>query len=71
MLTATYQPITETTKNVPVAVSQSETPLSDSEIMDRVMKIRSSWSVQERVERRRVADRRFADLIDALCGEAA
>lgn len=71
MLTATIQPTNETTATVPAGPSQNETALSDFEIMDRVLSIRSTWSPQERVERRREADRRFARLIDALCGEAA
>lgn len=52
--------------------SQNETLPSDIEISRRVMAIRSSWTVNERIERRRVADERFENLLDALClAEAA
>ncbi|MCC9657277.1 hypothetical protein [Rhodopirellula halodulae] len=51
------------------AVSQNETLPSDAEITRRVMKIRSSWSVAERLRRRREANTRFADLLDALTTE--
>jgi hypothetical protein len=44
----------------------NETFVSDSEISARVLRIRSGWSVQERMERRREAERRFADLIESL-----
>jgi len=49
--------------------SQNETAPSDAEITRRVMRIRSSWSVAERLRRRREADDRFADLLDALSAE--
>ena len=52
--------------------AQNETLLSDTEISQRVMAIRNQWSVSERVQRRRVAEERFVDLLDALClAEAA
>ncbi len=63
MLTATL-PISHV--SVPPVVSRNETGLSDSEISQRVLKIRSGWSVAERVERRREAERRFASLVEAL-----
>lgn len=47
-------------------LSQNEISVSDWEITERVRKIRSGWSVAERVERRREAERRFADLIERL-----
>ncbi len=47
-------------------VTPVETLPSDAEISRRVLNIRSKWSVQERVARRREADNRFADLIVAL-----
>jgi len=46
--------------------NQNETSVSDSEISARVLLIRSGWSVQERMERRREAERRFANLIESL-----
>lgn len=46
--------------------SQFETLPSDTEIFRRVQGIRSRWSVSERLRRRREADRRFSDLLDAL-----
>ncbi|HBJ35888.1 MAG TPA: hypothetical protein DDZ51_14290 [Planctomycetaceae bacterium] len=46
--------------------NQIETIVSDAEISARVLRIRSGWSVQERVERRREAERRFANLIESL-----
>ena len=52
-------------------VAQNETPLTDKEISERVMDIRRGWSVQERVARRREAERRFAELVDALSTETS
>ncbi|WP_442510099.1 hypothetical protein SH528x_001705 [Novipirellula sp. SH528] len=46
--------------------AQNEIRLSDTEISRRVVAIRSGWSIAERVRRRREADKRFLDLIDAL-----
>lgn len=46
--------------------AQNEIPLTDAEVSRRVLNIRSGWSVQERVERRHEAERRFAELIEAL-----
>ena len=61
MLTATCSPnVSETRPS-----SQNET-LSDVEISRRVLQIRSTWTVGERVNRRREAEKRFADLLDAL-----
>lgn len=51
--------------------SQIETVPSDVEISRRVLRIRSRWSVGERMRRRREAENRFADLMDALEIEAA
>jgi len=45
---------------------QNETFVSDAEISARVLRIRSGWSVAERMERRREAERRFANLIESL-----
>jgi hypothetical protein len=63
MLTATIPMSGPTGKDIS---TQNETIVSDSEISERVLRIRSGWSVAERVQRRREAERRFADLIDKL-----
>jgi hypothetical protein len=47
-------------------LNQNETIVSDAEISARVLRIRSGWSVNERMERRREAERRFANLIESL-----
>jgi hypothetical protein len=66
MLTATCeQAVSETTQ-----VAQNETIPSDLEISLRVLRIRSRWSVGERIQRRRDAEQRFVDLMTALA-EAA
>jgi len=65
MLTATATPANET-YTTGRDLSQIETLPPDHEILDRVMEIRSQWSVEERIERRKEADRRFVDLIDLL-----
>ncbi len=63
MLTATiYAPAENDTHNL----SQNETPVSDRDILERVREIRSGWTLEERVARRLEAERRFADLIEAL-----
>ena len=54
-----------------ISVAQNETLPSDAEISRRVMRIRSGWSVGERVRRRREAEERFADLLDKLVGDTA
>ena len=64
MLTTTAPPAD--TSWEPTTSSHIETPLSDDEIFRRVSKIRSTWSIHERVQRRREADRRFEDLLDLL-----
>jgi hypothetical protein len=67
MLTVTCEPeVFET--NAP---AQNEIAVSDCEISRRVMRIRSGWSVAERVRRRREADRRFDELIETLLGAEA
>lgn len=48
------------------AAAHNETLPSDAEISRRVLRIRSTWSVQERVQRRREAEQRFADLLYRL-----
>ena len=50
---------------------ENEVSVSDNEISRRVLKIRSSWSVAERIRRRREAERRFDELIDTLTGAHA
>lgn len=63
MLTATLPtPNLSATRNS----NQNETLVSDAEISARVLRIRSGWSVAERMERRREAERRFANLIESL-----
>lgn len=64
MLTATTS-AHELVSNI-IAPAQNETALTDVEILRRVRKIRSGWSVSERIERRQVANERFASLLDAL-----
>lgn len=64
MLTATAPKndfVSDVTKS-----AQNETTLSDVEILRRVRNIRSGWSVSERIERRQVANERFASLLEAL-----
>ena len=53
------------------ASDQNEITVSDREISNRVLKIRSGWSVAERIRRRREAERRFDELIDTLMGAHA
>lgn len=48
-----------------------ERPLSDSEIMQRVREIKSTWTPAERDARRMEADRRFENLVDTIFAEAA
>jgi hypothetical protein len=69
MLTATLPtPAVLATPNVPEGrnFNQNETFVSDAEISARVLSIRSGWSVAERMQRRREAERRFANLIESL-----
>ena len=52
--------------------AQTETLPSDAEILRRVNAIRSNWTVSEKLQRRRAAEERFENLLDALClAEAA
>lgn len=64
MLTVTCAP--ETTP----AVSTPTDAVSDREISQRVLRIRSNWSVTERLQRRHEAESRFADLLTSLGFEA-
>lgn len=66
MLTTCTPTISET----PVA-SQNEALPSDIEISRRVLRIRSRWSVGERIRRRQEAEQRFVDLMSALASDAA
>ncbi len=67
MLTATCEPtVAKSTSS-----AQIETLPSDLEISQRVLRIRSSWSISERIRRRHEAEQRFADLLDQLVGNEA
>lgn len=46
--------------------AQIETLPSDLEISRRVLQIRSQWTVTERIQRKRDAEERFADLMCKL-----
>ena len=52
--------------NVIDAVTAVETLPSDEEISRRVLRIRSGWTVEERIRRRHEAEMRFADLVCKL-----
>ena len=67
MLTVTCEPTVSETNQA----AQIETLPSDLEISRRVSRIRSQWSVGERIRRRREAEQRFADLMDKLVGNDA
>ncbi|MDA8744729.1 hypothetical protein N9N28_08860 [Rubripirellula amarantea] len=68
MLTATF----ETNVAECTTVAQNETLPTDAEISRRVLAIRSGWTVGERVRRKREANERFVELLDALAlSEAA
>jgi len=64
MLT-TANPITDIVSQN-ASSTQIETVPSDAEILQRVNRIRSGWSISERLHRREEASQRFADLVDAL-----
>ena len=67
MLSLTCEPaVSETTRT-----AQIETLPSDLEISRRVLRIRSNWTISERIRRRREAEQRFVDLVDTLVGPAA
>lgn len=68
MLTVTCEP--NVTEKTPV-VTQNEITVSDREISRRVLQIRAGWSIAERVQRRREADRRFGELLNTLLADAA
>lgn len=68
MLTVTCEPSVSETNQA----AQNETAApSDMEISKRVMRIRSRWSVSERIRRRREAEERFGDLMIKLLGAEA
>ena len=48
------------------SLAQNENQISDAEVFHRVLHIRSGWSLAERIQRRREAERRFADLVARL-----
>lgn len=66
MLTTTCTPAVSKSS----ASAHNETMPSDVEISRRVLRIRSGWTVGERLRRRREAEQRFVDLMTALA-EAA
>ena len=62
MLTATCEScVSESNRS-----TQNETLPSDVEISRRVLRIRSGWTVSERIRRRHEAEQRFVDLMDKL-----
>lgn len=67
MLTTT-QNITESQTAADV---QNETLPSDNEIAARVLQIRQGWDLNERIQRRDEAERRFSTLIDTLTESTA
>lgn len=67
MLTATAP--TEKIVSSTTEPAQNETMLSDVEILRRVRRIRSNWTVTERIARREAADKRFANLLEVLALE--
>lgn len=72
MLTATFEATIADFTTAADTTAQNETLPSDAEISRRVLAIRSGWSVSERISRKRAADQRFGELIDALAlSEAA
>ncbi len=44
----------------------NDIPLTDEEVSQRILRIRAGWSVEERVARRKEAERRFAELVGSL-----
>lgn len=63
-----------TNQNIETTIAdeaQIETLPSDTEISARVLQIRQSWDLNERIERRDEAERRFSDLINTLTGSTA
>lgn len=67
MLTTTNT-ITESQTTADV---QNETFPSDNEIAARVLQIRQGWDLNERIQRRDEAERRFSKLIDTLSESTA
>ena len=63
-------PCAQVVSKMPLS-TQNETLPTDVEISRRVLRIRSRWSVGERLRRRREAEQRFADLMTALSVDAA
>jgi hypothetical protein len=61
--------LTETTKasvSTSNDVSQNATAPSADEIARRVLAIRASWDLQERISRRRVGEKRLNELLGLL-----
>lgn len=48
------------------STSQIEKPPSAEEIARRVLAIRASWDLQERITRRRVGEKRLSELLSLL-----
>jgi len=61
--------LTESTKasvSTSNEMSQNETAPSADEIARRVLAIRASWGLRERISRRRVGEQRLSELLDLL-----
>lgn len=66
LMTTCAQPVSNASTD-----THNETLPSDAEISQRVLRIRSQWSVGERLRRRREAEQRFCDLMSALSIDVA
>lgn len=64
MLTDTHTPIASVS-NSP-ATSHDENVPSADEIARRVLAIRASWDLNERISRRRVGEKRLSELLNLL-----
>lgn len=60
------QTLTMPESSAAAASAQNEIRISDAEVLQRVLHIRSGWTVAERIQRRREAERRFADLMNRI-----
>jgi hypothetical protein len=52
--------------HTPVVSGSPEVELSPDEVSRRILEVRSSWNVRERMVRRRAAADRFEDLVAVL-----
>ncbi len=50
----------------PVVSQSSDVELTPDEVSRRILEVRSSWNVRERMVRRRAAANRFEDLVAVL-----